>query len=435
MKSVKILLIFLLVIVFSTQVFAQQGGMGITDGAGGIIVSIFDLISIQITIPNLVFAAEPVPLWVLILGFIIAFSVIHLAAGRIPLFKEAPSKGPHKLFSIAVSLMVIFSTPFLKGLLGLVGTFTSLGMIAILVLGIYMIWTLFKGGWSEQTKSLAQSGKVSAEAKEIDREAREIGDNAKAGIKALDKQKSALNRLTRGGFLKRKGPLQLDIENNHKLLEQLTEIQSDLNDAMKDEAHITGERQREIVKNLLKQLGDAISKMEGGTRRSLLRRENVERILGKVGAEDPKNAKDKFVELEKVIRKYMKDISEKKLIYGTKDDRQEILNDIKPAFDDFLIYKRDYESKVDELHKISAEDKNLITAKFNAARQIQDAINNKQVPSSAMFEALKFEIKRELSIESQYGNICNDLSSLIDKLTKQFNYIQAIMTGARKVKK
>jgi hypothetical protein len=101
-------------------------------------VSIFDLISIEITIPNIVSsAAYTGPLWILILGFMIAFSVIFLAAGKIPLFRDAPSKGPHKMFSIAVSLMVIFSTPFLTALLGLVGTFTSLSMIAVLILGIY----------------------------------------------------------------------------------------------------------------------------------------------------------------------------------------------------------------------------------------------------------------------------------------------------------
>jgi hypothetical protein len=401
-------------------VLAQQDG--IFDGSSRIIVSIFNLISIEITIPNIV--RENVfigPFWLLVLGFMIGFSVIYLAAAKIPLFRDAPSKGPLKMFTIAVSLMVIFSTPFLAGLLFLVGTFTSLTMIAVLVLGIYIIWTLFKGGWSEQSKDLANSNKVSAEAKEVNREAREISDNAKAGITALNRQKRALTRLlgkSRGGFWNRKGLVDMDIEHNKNLLKQLDHFSNVLGEA----SHVTGDRQKEMVRNALKELGNTISKLKSQTQTSVQRIGRIDRILN----ESEKEILDNAFAIDAKLIENINKVNDLNLDEKIKQDMITNLKDLKNKLESNT---EKYKNKIENIRKLRKQLIDIDGLKMQTAEEINQALRSNMIPpdSAGHIQKLRNVIGQEIQLEAQLGEESSQIEALINALNSTEGRIKYIM--------
>ncbi|MCC7574097.1 hypothetical protein KO361_00695 [Candidatus Woesearchaeota archaeon] len=423
MKKYKPLLL-LLSLLTPKLVLAQQGDM--LGGTSGIIVSIFELISIEITIPNIVSsAAYTGPLWILILGFLIAFSVIFLAAGKIPLFRDAPSKGPHKIFSIAVSLMIIFSTPFLSALLGLIGTFTSLSMIAVLILGIYTIWALFKGGWSEQSKALADANKISADADEVNREARQISDSAKTGISALDKEKSALDKIIgKSGipFFRRKGIVELDIENNKKLVAQLKKI----SDTIGESSYVNDERGRSLVHSAMKDLSNAIGRLEGNTQRVVRRINLVKNILEKSEGEE----KQAITAIKEVLIKHIEDFKDK-----TEESEQQIHKQLNELLQKFIALEQQYEQKITNVKKLEQQFMINQTSKTQIADELKNAINTKQIPpdSSGLIQKLIGELETEMSIDSQLARECEELEIIIDKLKKTEKQMNNIMNQEKKL--
>ena len=153
---------------------------------------------------------QGLPLFGLLLAFTILFSLLWLASGQVPLFKADGNKGARKMFIIAMSLLVIFATPFVSMLLTLVNTFQSLAMIAMLVLGVYTIWTIFRGGWSankvtnsessmksaQADKTLADAGMIVKEADRVERQAEAYEHKtAMAANNGLHQQATAINSL------------------------------------------------------------------------------------------------------------------------------------------------------------------------------------------------------------------------------------------------
>ncbi len=108
--------------------------------------------------------SNTVPFWLLVAAFAILFSIVWLASSYINLFKEEKNKGPRSIFAIAVSFIALFGTPLAIWLMKVIYTFTTLSIIALLILGVYIIWTLTKSGWAESAKTNADSSKIIADA-------------------------------------------------------------------------------------------------------------------------------------------------------------------------------------------------------------------------------------------------------------------------------
>jgi hypothetical protein len=110
-------------------------------------------------------ANNTVPFWLLVASFAILFSVVWIASSYINIFKDKKNKGPRAMFAIAVSFISLFGTPLAIWIMKVVYTFTLLTIIAVLILGTYIIWTLTRSGWAESAKTNAESTKTLADAK------------------------------------------------------------------------------------------------------------------------------------------------------------------------------------------------------------------------------------------------------------------------------
>jgi hypothetical protein len=104
------------------------------------------------------------PFWVVILTFMLLFSIIWLASMQVPLFKTQENQGPRKAFVVALSLMTIFATPVVMWILRVIKAFTALTIIAICIAGIYTIYVLTRSSIAKNRKTDAESSKVMADA-------------------------------------------------------------------------------------------------------------------------------------------------------------------------------------------------------------------------------------------------------------------------------
>jgi hypothetical protein len=129
-------------------------------------------------------ANNTVPFWLLVATFCILFAVVWIASSYITLFKDAKNKGARSMFAIAVSFIALFGTPLAIWILKVVYTFTLLSIIAVLILGAYIIWTLTKSGWAESAKTNAESGQTLADAKKKNGEIARQNDQTNAYNKA-----------------------------------------------------------------------------------------------------------------------------------------------------------------------------------------------------------------------------------------------------------
>ena len=111
-------------------------------------------------------ANHTVPFWLLVAAFMVLFSIVWIASANIKIFKDPKNKGPRAAFAIAIAFISLFGTPLAIWIMKVVYTFTLLSVIAILILGVYIIWTLTKSGWAESAKTNAESSKTLADAKE-----------------------------------------------------------------------------------------------------------------------------------------------------------------------------------------------------------------------------------------------------------------------------
>ena len=442
MKGKRFALLFSsFVFLFSSLVSAQDMFSGL---GGGILQPIIDFISEPLRIPNLAFDAPYVPFWVLILGFMIAFSVIHLASAKIPLFKNGP-KGPHKMFSIAVSFMVIFSTPFLASLLILVSTFTSIGMIAVFVLGIYTIWALLRGGWSEQSKAISDANKMEADANKNNLAARKLNHDIDAGNKALDKQKRALGRLTGksglgslfGSKINRKGVIGIDIDDNNKLIEQLDKVSNILGES----AHIEDENAKKLAKNSLKELGNILSKLTSRTQVTLRR---LNRFINDL--ENGKKELDKL-NLQKDIEDHISDFETQVNNMAnnqplTKQDTVKFEN-LKKILDDLKSLKNKYDGKYKDyvdfkgLQNLSNEIINMEGEKSKKASEIVNALKTNSLPpnSGGLIHELREILSHLVSLEGQFGEEVSNKESALDSLKYFDNLLKSIVNQESKLAK
>jgi hypothetical protein len=109
-------------------------------------------------------ANHTVPFWLVVATFAVLFSIVWLASAYIVLFKDPKNKGPRSMFAIAISFIALFGTPLAIWLMWVVYTFTTLSIIALIVLGTYIIWTLTKSVWAENAKTNSESSKTLADA-------------------------------------------------------------------------------------------------------------------------------------------------------------------------------------------------------------------------------------------------------------------------------
>ncbi|MFA6072563.1 MAG: hypothetical protein WC758_00420 [Candidatus Woesearchaeota archaeon] len=179
MKHKKIfVLTFLILLFLPLFVSAQSTGYGgTTDGLlGGTEKEIFktvgNILSYKITIPvaNL-YTADPnlqdwtMPVWLLFAGFTVIFCVLWLASGVLPLFKADENKRSRTFFTIAITLITMFTTPVMMWILKLVTLFTTLSYIALLILGGFTVWTIFRSGWASNAVTNSESAKSMADAR------------------------------------------------------------------------------------------------------------------------------------------------------------------------------------------------------------------------------------------------------------------------------
>lgn len=429
MKNYNLLITgFILTILSSSKVIAQQQGGFLNDlGIKGLLQAIFDILNTPLQIPNLVVDSQEVSLWLLILAFMVVFSVLYLASQNIPLFKDAP-KGPIKMFSIAISLLVIFTTGFLNSLLSLIGTFTSLGMLAVLVLGIYTMWTLFKTGWSEQSEKLAEANERSANASKLDVESKTLNDEAKASNKALNKQKRTLDRLTGKnrlfGLIKGKGTIGLDIENNKKLLKQLDR----LSNALGESAQVTGEEQQKIIGNSLKELKNAISKLKTNTQHSLQRINRLDNILYKSKDEELAHLET----IKKNIESNLDDIQKNTELEDKL--KSQVIANLKNLYNLFKQKEQEYSNCIENFKRLNKAIRNNDSLKFESADQVVKSIDSGLIPpdSGQHIQALRNTIGQEIYLDEQLTNEVKKSEKILSELKSMDKSLDAVINEEKK---
>ena len=151
MKLKKTILFLFITLILANFAFAANTGL-LGGLEGDVLTTVGNILNFQIPIhasqlygysSNNMF----VPIWALFAVFGMLFSVLWLASGNIPLFKTAETKGPRKMFIIALSMLTMFTTPIIKWILNLITAFTGISIVLLLVLGGYTVWTIFMGGW------------------------------------------------------------------------------------------------------------------------------------------------------------------------------------------------------------------------------------------------------------------------------------------------
>jgi hypothetical protein len=179
------------------------GGMG-----QQIIDTVMNIANYEVTFPaSSVYGMDPVsakaPLWNYVFVFMIIFSILWLASAQVPLFKDQENQGPRKAFAIAFSFLTMLGTPAVSWVKKLISTFTNLAMIAILVLGVYTIWVIFKGGWAANrktgataTSSMAEATREVAEAKRVNAQTAEYKKKTEHAIRhGMTQQVTAIKSL------------------------------------------------------------------------------------------------------------------------------------------------------------------------------------------------------------------------------------------------
>lgn len=178
------------------------------------------------------------PLWAFVFVFMILFSLFWLASGQIPLFKNDENKGPRKAFVIAFSFLLMLGTPITKYIFNMTKVFGSFIYIAMLIVGVYTIWVISKGGWAENrmesvksSQKLANAAQGFAEAERQLKQTKEYAHKtALAAKKGLKNQVSAIRSL------------KSDLEN---VLTQLRRLQRGSNTTV-----IGNQRTNKILKDL-----------------------------------------------------------------------------------------------------------------------------------------------------------------------------------------
>ncbi|MGV8162505.1 MAG: hypothetical protein ACP5N2_04210 [Candidatus Nanoarchaeia archaeon] len=108
-----------------------------------------------------------VPFWLLVASFAIIYSILWLASNNVPIFKKKEglnTRGPRAMFTLAVAFIALFGTPLAIWIMWLIYTFTLLSVLAILILGAYILWTLTREQWAANAAKNAASTKVLADA-------------------------------------------------------------------------------------------------------------------------------------------------------------------------------------------------------------------------------------------------------------------------------
>ncbi len=177
--------VFALVLLLLPIFVSAQASTGILGGTEAeILKTVIDIINFQIpivgaTMYGYTLANSTVPLWLLAAMFGIVYSIIWLASGFVKLFTDNANRTPRIIFTIAVTLIIIFATPVILKILVLVRLFTALSVLAIMVLGVFIIWVLFKSGWASGASTNAESSKSLADAKRMAAEAARQNEQTK----------------------------------------------------------------------------------------------------------------------------------------------------------------------------------------------------------------------------------------------------------------
>lgn len=150
---------------------------------------ITDILSVEITIPSVVGAGGAQPLWAVAASFTVLFSVVYsVAFYKIPLFKDR--KGPSIAFSIAISAMAMFTTPFITWVVGIVSLSTTIGVIGFMIAAVWIMIALSRSGIAAGSSEWAAAGKVSAQNTQVGAEAAKIRGEAEADIAMTEKEEA-----------------------------------------------------------------------------------------------------------------------------------------------------------------------------------------------------------------------------------------------------
>jgi len=270
MKNKKTFALFVMLIVFLPLFVSAQYGGGASGMLGGtekgILQTAVNIINFPVPISGATWwGYEPklddkgkvsgsitmssgtpsVPLWLLAAVFTVIFTILWVASGFVPLFKNDENKGPRKFFVIAITLLTMFTTPVVLMLITMISTFTSLAYLAFLILGIYTLWVLFRSGWAgnakenaASTRSLADAQQMSAEARRQMAQTDEFKDKtkkaAKTGVnqqgKAIRNLRKDLTRVLNDFTSIRKGRVTSNLGRNleKRVMKDLSDISTDL---------------------------------------------------------------------------------------------------------------------------------------------------------------------------------------------------------------
>jgi hypothetical protein len=183
-----------------------------------------------------------VPLWIFFGTFTLIFTILWVASGQVPMFKNDENKGARKGFVIALSLMMLLMSNVAEIVATLISSVATIGVLLFAVLGGYTIWSVFRGGWAANrlndantSKTLAQARKDSLEAVKTDKQTEEDEKRIKHAVDyGLDNQKTAITSLNKdlqtllSEFNRHtSGPA------NRTIRDSLTKISNDLGKIMK----------------------------------------------------------------------------------------------------------------------------------------------------------------------------------------------------------
>jgi hypothetical protein len=283
-KNKNKLFMFLILGIIVMPVFASAasilGGVenDVLDTVKGIITYEFTIPAAKLYGGGTASAPWTVPVWMLFAGFAAVYAILWLASGMLPLFKAEENKRSRIIFVIAITIITLFATPVMIWILKLVTLFTTLAYIALLILGIYTIWTLFRSGWasnsamnSESKKTLADATRLSAEA------ARENKQTESFEHKTAQAEKNGLKQQVKA----------------------IKGLNSDLSRVLKDFADIKSKGTYPPAATTVKRISTDMNKISTDTGKILTFQTQNDRIMAgmsasnyKTGAASPLNALD-----------------------------------------------------------------------------------------------------------------------------------------------
>jgi hypothetical protein len=191
---------------------------------------------------------------------------------------------------------------------------------------------------------------------------------------------------------------------------------------MGEASHVTGDRQKEMVRNALKELSNSISKLKSQTQTSVQRLGRIDRILN----ESQKEILDNAFVIEARLTKNINDVNDLNLDEKVKQDMIANLTDLKNKLE---LNKEKYKNKIENIRKLRKQLKDLEGLKMQVAEEVNQALRSNMIPpdSAGHIQKLRNVIGQEMQLEAQLGEESNQIEALIYALNSTEGRIKYIM--------